>query len=251
MPRKQIAAAFALLLVTCATAGSQPATATADSVSDRCVLMPLYVGGLPVLTCHPRVRVGPQLDPLPVTTYAAGTVVPVSGNAIVAGQQVAIDGQWSPILAAADGSLGFILPREARAGTDVARLGAGQPPLPLAAAFPQRLVVRPSVARATFSGDKVEVVIEPAAEAGQNVTVDLTATDGSPVSIHVPITPDEATSDLSVPLPAAFPSGTYLAGVTVDGVASLPRTDPAGGAGPQVRVTGVDGSAAGESRITP
>jgi hypothetical protein len=229
MSRTRVAAAF---LMSCALLGAQGSIARADS----CVLEPPYVGGPPEPVCHRTVSVGPQLDPFAGVTYGAGTIVPVSGQGVVAGDQVEVDGQWSPIVANADGGLGFALPSAARAGIDVARLGVGEPPVPLKTARPQRLMVRPVVTRATFAAGEVRIAVMPSVEAGQTATLALSSADGPGASVQVSVAPDLATSDLSFSLPAGFPSGNYLATVAVDKISSLPRVDPAGEPSPQVQV---------------
>ena len=163
-------------------------------------------------------------------------MVPVSGQGIVAGQQVSIDGQWSPIVANPDGSLGFALPREVRAGTSVATLGVGDPPVPLATARRQAFVVRPVVTGATFADGNVRLAMSPPAEANQTVKLTLLARGEVPGESFVSVTPHWATSEVAFPLPATVPPGTYLAFVSVEGIRSDLRYDASGEAVPLVQV---------------
>jgi hypothetical protein len=201
---------------------------------------PHFFGDGPLgAACQASGSVAPQLDPLPVLPYSPGVIVAVSGRGIGPGQHVSIDGQWSPIQADPGGGLGFALPAAVRAGTNAVTLGAGDPPAPIPGARVQPIVVRPALGSATFESGEVRIVIAPAVEAGQAVTLTLVAAAGSSgesASVRIPVTPVEASSEVAFQLPPTVPDGTYLASVSIDGVASLPRYDGGGYTGPLVQI---------------
>jgi hypothetical protein len=235
---RSIAATVAVSVVACAAALSPAAAAGAETgtADGPCRIGAKFFGDAALGgSCQATGDIAPRLDPLPMISYAPGAVVPVAGRGIGAGQQVLVDGQWSPIQADLAGGLGFVLPAGVRAGVSTVVLGAGDPTAPIPGARAQPIRIRPALASATFDDGAVRIVMAPAVEAGQSVTLTLVATSASPDSVTVSSTPAEASSDIAFTLPQTVP-GTYLATVSVDGVSSLPRYDGGGYAGPLVQI---------------
>jgi hypothetical protein len=239
---RSVAAKVAIAVVACAAAGStRPAAAAETGATDGSCHMSseLFGDRLGGGACQGPGSIAPQLDPLPALTYAPGAIVAVSGRGIGVGQQVGIDGQWSPIQANPGGGLSFVLPAAVRAGTSAASLGAGDPPTPIQGVRAQQILVRPALASATFDSGEVRIVTAPAVEAGQAVTLNLARASASsvgPASVSASVTPSEASSEIAFALPQTVPPGTYLASVSVDGVSSLPRYDGGTYTGPLVQI---------------
>lgn len=187
-----------------------PAAAPHELVSDATLVPAVLVSG----------SLAPQLDALQPVTFAPGTIVPVSGARVVAGQQVRVGGQWSPIRAAPGGGLGFAL-GAVPAGTQSVVLGSGAPPAPIPGSRSQPLSVRPAITDMTASAGELRVTLTLVVVAGQEVALELIGADPSqdPATTRLGMTATEAAADLTFSMPS-LPAGPYLASVSVDGVAS-------------------------------
>jgi hypothetical protein len=178
-------------------------------------------------------RVAPALDALAPVSYAPGTVVPVSGQGVGTGQYVGIDGRWSAIEAQPGGGLGFALPDAIAAGVRQARLGeppaVGDAPLPIAGAAARTIDIRPDIQSLEFASEHVHVTVQPAVGPQQTVTLSLNPASSAPAatgtSVVLQTSVTAPATELVFPLPppnpgTRRPAGSYLATITVDGVAS-------------------------------
>ena len=196
----------------------------------------------------------PQLDPLPTVQFSStgsGTVVPVTGSRLAAGQLVQLAGAWMPLSPAANG-FQFSLPPNVPAGAQTVRLGTALPATtgstattgsptttrsgstlaaagqPIPGSDPQVLRVRPELVQATADsvGQTVTIEIAPPVAAGQSVVLSLVGIspgiDPTTDSAQVLLTPSITSSSLSFPVPSGFGAGQYLTIVEVDGVSTLP-----------------------------
>jgi hypothetical protein len=201
-------------------------------------ILPVRNVGTPVGSLPPR------LDPLPTvqfTTAGAGTVVPLRGTGLAAGQVLEVGDVWAP-LAPGAGGWQVTLPSTVAAGEQPVRLGnppptvataapggaatSGAPAgLPIPGSRPQVLRIRPELVQATTSGTastsgtptavstagssgsasaaSVTVELAPPVRAGQSVVLSLVGTGPGtdPVSDSVQVTQTPAATTASLTFP--------------------------------------------------
>ncbi|HWT95331.1 MAG TPA: DUF4255 domain-containing protein [Solirubrobacteraceae bacterium] len=163
----------------------------------------------------------PTLGALPtVQAGDEGTVVPVSGRGIAAGQEATLAGRSFPVVAGA-GGLQFVVPPDAP-------VPAGTQPVTVAGSAPQPLTIRPQLlrARADNPATTVSVTVAPPVQAGQTAVLSLVALQpdesGGLPSTTVPQAVATTDDHLRFAVPDSLPAGRYLALIEVDGVTSLP-----------------------------
>jgi hypothetical protein len=161
--------------------------------------------------------------------YIPGSLVPVSGRGVAAGQYLRLGSDWSEIQATVDGGLAFALPSTVGAGPQLAVLLGTQSakawtPIPGTAA--QILRVRPrvkSISACRNAREELVVKLVVAPPLDHDFSLSLTAmppAPGSP-SISVPVaSPWVPTAEFALKPPPLGP-GRYLATVDVGGVSSL------------------------------
>jgi Pvc16 N-terminal domain len=173
----------------------------------------------------------PRLAPLAAAAAAPGTVIPVAGHGVVAGLHAEVAGRWSPIAAAKDGGLAFVLPAGTPAGRVEVRLGtatgARGVPAPIPGAPIRTLELWPIVERVVLRDGAPTATFAAPVGPGQRVTLSLVGLDAqgelSGASAEVAAADrTETTEDVIFAVPSQpLAPGRYLARAHVDGVASL------------------------------